>query len=142
MSAKIGKSKDGHIMHYSVGAIIKREDKILMIDRAIFPPGFACLAGHIEAGENPEDALIREISEESGLKLISSQLLCEEEVDPNLCSRGVPIHYWYVYECVCEGNSVLFPTEEKSIDWYTVAEIKQLDLEPIWRRWLTELKYI
>lgn len=113
-----------------------------MIDRAVFPLGFACLAGHIEEGETPEEALHREVAEESGLKIKNFKLLIEEEVDGNVCSRGVSVHYWYVYECECTGEPELFPQEEKSIGWFTPEEIKNLTLEPIWDRWLKQLKII
>ncbi len=141
-AAKIGKSKDEHMMHYSVGAIIRRDGRILMIDRAVIPFGFACPAGHIEENESVEEALKREIAEESGMTLIKSKFLFEEEADGNICSRGVAVHYWYVYDCECEGEPRLFPTEEKSIGWYSPEEIRELALEPVWERWLKKLGFI
>lgn len=138
----MGKSKDGHIMHYSVGAIIKRGGKILMIDRTIFPFGFACLAGHVEEGEPAEEALKREIAEESGMSILNCRLIIEEEVDGNVCSRDVAVHYWYVFECDCEGEPQIFSTEEKSIGWYSPEEIKTLSLEPVWKYWFEKLHII
>lgn len=129
-------------MHYTSSAVIKRDGKFLMIDRKIFPMGFACIAGHIEDSETPEEALIREVREESGLEIIESKKIFEEEVDGNVCSRGISVHYWHVYECVCGGEPVLFSLEEKSIGWYTPEEIKTMDLEPIWDYWLKKMKII
>lgn len=142
MPAKVGKSINGYIMHYTASALIWRDGKILMIDRAVFPLGFACLAGHIEEGETPEEALKREVLEESGLKIKKHKLIFEEEVDGNECSRGVKVHYWYVYECECEGEPQMFPLEEKSIGWYSPEEIKTMNLEPIWDYWLKKMKII
>lgn len=129
-------------MHFTSSAIIRRDGKILMIDRKIFPFGFACLAGHIEEGESPEEALVREVEEESGLKVKSFKKVLEEEVDGNVCSRGVSVHYWHVFECECEGEPILFPLEEKSIGWYSPEEIKLLTLEPIWKYWLEKMGII
>ena len=49
---KQGRAKNGQPMHYSVGALIKKEDKYLLIDRVKPPLGFAGLAGHIDEGES------------------------------------------------------------------------------------------
>ncbi|MBI5358165.1 NUDIX domain-containing protein [Candidatus Amesbacteria bacterium] len=54
---------EGKLMHYSVGALIKRSDKYLLIDRAIPPFGFAGIAGHIDENETPLQALAREVKE-------------------------------------------------------------------------------
>ncbi len=56
-------------MHTSVGIIIKNNsDKILMIDRAAYPYGWACPAGHIDARETPSQAAKRETWEERSTK--------------------------------------------------------------------------
>ena len=54
---KQGKSKDGKLMHYSVGALIKKDGKYLLIDRVKPPLGFAGIAGHIDEGEDEIKAL-------------------------------------------------------------------------------------
>ena len=64
---KIGRSRNDDTMHYSVGAIIERDGKYLLTNRMKPPPGYASLSGHIDEGENPDVALLREVMEESGL---------------------------------------------------------------------------
>ena len=135
-------SAKGEPMHYSVGAIIKSEDKYFLMDRAIEPFGFASPAGHIDEGETPEKAMIREVFEEVGLKVTSSKLIAEEELDWNYCSKNVNTHYWYVYECEAEGNPTRNEREAKSIGWYTKEEIKNLLLEPVWAYWFYKFKII
>ncbi|MFA6547528.1 MAG: NUDIX domain-containing protein [Candidatus Magasanikbacteria bacterium] len=139
---KIGKSKEGFALHYSVGAVIKRADKYFLLDRANEPFGFACVAGHVEEGETVEFALARETEEESGLQIISKKLLFEEEVEKNKCSRGVFSHYWYVFDCETTGETRLDSSEAKSIGWFTVEEIKKLKLEPIWEYWFKKMGVI
>ena len=80
-------------MHFSVGAIIQKNSKYLLIDRDIEPFGFAGLAGHINTNETPEEALKRKVFEESGLELISQKLLFEEEIEWNWCHAGIKTHY-------------------------------------------------
>lgn len=143
---KLGTSKHRKPMHYSVGAIIKQDDKYLIIDRVKEPLGFACLAGHIDEGETEIIALKREVPEESGYTIISYKLIDEEELDWNTCHRGIDIHYWYVYEVQVKGEIKQNIKESKSIDWYTIEQIKELNkqdkLEPVWKYWFEKLKII
>jgi len=139
---KLGKSKKGSPMHYSVGALIKKDNKFLLIDRVNIPLGFAGIAGHIDKGENPEKALAREIKEESGLKLVSQKLIFIEERKNNICSKRVSVHYWYLFECEVSGEIKRNKTETKSIAWYSQKEIKKLKLEPVWKYWFKKLKII
>lgn len=53
-------------VHASVGAVIVRGRQYLLIDRATPPLGLASVAGHIDENEKPEQALVREVQEESG----------------------------------------------------------------------------
>ncbi len=135
---KEGISSHKKLMHYSVGAVIKRNNKYLLIDRANPPFGFAGLAGHIDEDETPEEALIREVKEESGLDVKRYDLLFEEELDWNWCSYGVKVHYWYLYKCEVYG-SIKKSEEAKTINWYTQEQIKKLKLEPVWEYWFKKL---
>jgi ADP-ribose pyrophosphatase YjhB (NUDIX family) len=139
---KTGKTKKGNLMHYSVGALIKKGEKFLLIDRAQPPFGFAGIAGHIDKGEKKTDALKREIKEESGLEVKNYKLLFEEELDWNWCNAGVNSHYWYLFKCSVSGKLKMNHIETKSIGWYTKSEIKKLKLEPVWRYWFKKLNII
>lgn len=152
---KEGKTKDGGVMHYSAGAVIEStqtgadstrtatdKKKYLLIDRAIPPLGFAGIAGHIDEGETAEESIFREIKEESGLEADSCELLFEEELDWNWCSKGVQSHYWYLYKCKATGELNRSKEEAKSIGWYTKKEIKELKLEPVWEYWFKKLEVI
>lgn len=139
---KEGVSSRGSKMHYSVGALIEKDGKYLLIDRKKPPFGFAGLAGHVDEGETETEALFREVREESGLKIKNYKLLFEEYVEWNVCSKGVRGHYWYLFTCTIEGEAIIDDCEEKSIGWYTREEIKNLILEPVWEYWFRKLKII
>ncbi|MEK6903715.1 MAG: NUDIX hydrolase [Nanoarchaeota archaeon] len=141
VSPKRGKTKAGRPMHYVVGAVLEHDGKFLLIDRVYTPLGFAGIAGHIDEGETPEQAIIREVKEESDCRVVEQKLIKEEELPWNLCRHGYA-HYWHVFRCVIDGKVKRNEKEEKSIGWYTPEEIKQLPLEPVWEYWFRKLQII
>ena len=140
--AKKGFSKDGRLMHYSVGAIIKKDKKYLLIDRATEPFGFAGIAGHVDVGENPEQALVREVKEESGLTVVRYALITERLFDRNKCSNGVNVHYWYLYMCGVTGDLEWNKREAKSIGYHTLEQMRELKLELVWKYWFKDVLHI
>lgn len=81
----------------SAGVIIENSGgEILLIERATFPPGYAAPAGHIEPGEDPQDAARREVVEEVGLHLGDLELLWHG-VSKNPCRRGYESHEWWIF---------------------------------------------
>ena len=141
--AKLGVSSDGRLMHYSVGAFIKSNDKYFLIDRVSVPLGFASVAGHVDNNEDFDSALVREVNEESGFNVVSYRLLFDEEVNQNnTCKKGVSVHHWRVYECNVSGKFKKNYRETKSTGWYSKEELKNLDLEPVWKYWFENLGVI
>lgn len=137
-----GEAKDRKLMHFSVGALIERDGKYLLIDRATAPFGFAGIAGHVDEGEDEQRAVIRETKEEVGLDVNNPELLFEEELDWNWCSQGVTTHYWYLFRCNATGDMERSTRETKSAGWYSKDEIKNLELEPVWEYWFKKLRVI
>ncbi|HCP08924.1 MAG TPA: hypothetical protein DIT25_03960 [Candidatus Moranbacteria bacterium] len=131
-------------MHRSAGAIIRNEEgKILMMDRKKFPFGWACPAGHVDEGESPDQAVVREIKEEMNLDVKDPKLLIHEFVGWNECSKGVKGHDWFLFEITewtgeVEGSGA----EAKSFAWKNIEEIKTLQLEPVWEYWFKKLRII
>lgn len=129
--------------HLSVGAVIRNYDgQILLIDRLKTPFGFACPAGHVDEGETPEIALLREVNEETGLIVVSykkydTSKLIDYPQEP--CSRGVKHHIWNLYEVEAEGELIFKEDEVKSIAWYSQDEIMVLKLESVWDYWLKKI---
>lgn len=130
-------------MHTSVGAIIKNDKgQMLMHLRAFFPPGWACPAGHMEKNQTPEETLLSEVKEETGLTVLNSALLVHEYVDWNQCHRGAIGHDWYVYEVLEWEGEVRKSKESIDLEWVNIDEIARLDLEKVWRHWFEKLGYI
>jgi len=133
----------GQILHYSIGAVIERDGKYVLLDRLKEPFGFACPAGHVDEREINWRAMDREVYEETGLEvLLYSHVIKNRKVYDNKCRHGVSIHEWDVYLCQVKGTLKHNPQESKSIGTYSRQQITTLKLEPIWRDFLKELEII
>lgn len=142
MQKKTGKSTDGREMHYSAGIIVECNGKYLLMDRINPPPGFACPAGHIDEGESPEIASTRELKEETGIIKDKLEFICEEEVPWNYC-KSTYVHYWYLYRTSVDSEEIIVDKDEaKTMKWFTIEEIKNLQLEEVWDYWFKKLKIL
>lgn len=103
---KINIIKNGkEIKHQAVKAIIKNNNgDILFIKRRTFPFTFSLPAGHIENDEIPEDAIKREVFEETGLLVKKMKLVYKGENLNDRCRAGANVHDWFVYECEAQGD--------------------------------------
>ena len=149
--------------HTSVGMFVWKNDKLLLIERARFPFGFAIPAGHVDGDATFEKAAERELSEEVGLVAESLKLISEGRKE-NPCRRTDGTwHYWKLYQIITSGEIKRSEDETKMAGWYTKDEIKALadktkkynqkeisedewnknpGLEPIMYEWFKELKII
>jgi ADP-ribose pyrophosphatase YjhB (NUDIX family) len=147
--------------HKSVGMLVWKNGKLLLIERGRPPYGFALPAGHVDDKGSYENAAREETEEEVGLQVTHLKLLIEGRKD-NKCRRpGGTWHYWKIYEAITKGEIKRSPDETKQAGWYTVKEIKVMvakteqylrgkisekdwisspGLEPVWLEWLSELK--
>jgi ADP-ribose pyrophosphatase YjhB (NUDIX family) len=149
--------------HTSVGMLVWKEEKLLLIERAKFPFGFALPAGHVDGDPSFEVAAKRELKEEAGLEAEELKLVAEGRRD-NQCRReGGTWHYWNVYEIKATGEIERSQDETKRAGWYSRDQIAGLaqkterytkkeiseeewerspGLEPVMYDWFKELKII
>ncbi len=109
----------------SVGILVWKKDKLLLIERAVPPAGFAPPAGHVDNHGSYEDAAKAELKEETGLAAVSLKFLLEERMD-NICVReNGNYHDWKIYEAEAKGTARGNKREVKRIGWYSRGEIKK-----------------
>jgi 8-oxo-dGTP pyrophosphatase MutT (NUDIX family) len=124
----------------TVGAGIILGNKILFVLHAklgkwLFP------GGHIEQNESPNDAIVREVKEETGLDLrfldygpISDTPDIIKELaipfDANLHSVGDHNHYCMYYACTVDSQNFVKSDESKDIRWVDKKGIQSLENLP------------
>ncbi len=114
-----------------VGAIIIKDSKILLIHR--FKNGqeyWVLPGGGVEDNETLDEALVREVKEETSLNLISFELLGTSEHEE---------HQHIFYKCIlAKGNSEIGgPEKENSsnnniyiLEWVSLINVQNLNLYP------------
>ena len=122
--------------HFVTTGYVVFEDKtLLLLHKKLglwLPPG-----GHIDEGELPEEAVLREINEETGLKV---ELVSERRV-PGPSAEGVqymhvpnhvqledipdhPQHIDLIYFCRARSNAARLSPEHRDMRWYSVEDLK------------------
>lgn len=111
----------------AVLALVIHEDKVLLIKRAIDPGAgkWACPAGFVEYDEDPADAVLRELEEETGLRGRITSLL---EVFPRKDKGLADIVIAYTVEIT---GGVLVPADDASdAGWFTRDNLPELFFYP------------
>lgn len=143
---KTVQTKEGK-QHFSVGAVIEKSSKVLIMERMLPPKGFAGIAGHVDHGEKPSDALIREIKEETNLDVINSCFLFKKVINQKEeCTFGVRRHKWYIYNVKVRGEIMPAKREVKTIEYMSKDRLKKLyrekKLEYAWAVIFKKLKIV
>lgn len=120
---------DSGIKHLSVGALIKKDGTFLLLKRRNWPYGYGLPSGHVEYQETPEEALDREVLEETALEVKTKKLIFQGEIAEK-CRYGADIHIWYLYECTVAGGVPVTNSEGQTLNWFTLEEALTLDLVP------------
>lgn len=149
--------------HTSVGMLVWKDEKLLLIERAKFPFGFAVPAGHVDGDSSYEKSAQRELKEEVGLEANELKLVAEGRRE-NPCRREDGTwHYWKMYQTKVTGDIYRSKDETKQVGWYTKDQMRKLGnktqkynskeiseeewdknpgLEPVMYEWFKELKII
>ncbi len=123
----------------TVGAIIfNPEGEILLARSHKWKDNYVIPGGHIELGEKIEDALRREIMEETGLKIYDIHLVglqqCIYEKDFHEKKHFIFIDF----ACKVDTTKVKLNEEHQEYIWVNIDSIEQLPLEPFTRKLLKE----
>ena len=107
----------------AIVAVVRREERVLVIQRGPLSrlPGYwAPLSGKLEPGETQEEALIREVHEEVGLRVSPVAKVWESQTED-----GAFRLHWWTAEAE-HGDVVMHPGEVSDARWVTSQEFARL----------------
>ena len=101
--------------------LIHDDERILLGRSKFFPPNmYSTLAGFIEAGENAEQALIREVAEEVNIKVSSIEYHSSQ-------SWPFPSQLMLGYKCKYKsGEIILNDNELEDAKWFNISDLPNI----------------
>ena len=114
----------------AVGAlIINAEEKIFLMKSHKWHGQYVIPGGHIELGETMEEALRREVKEETNLDISHIEFLIFQEFiyDKSFWKKD---HYiFFDYQCRTDSSDVILNEEAEEYTWVSVEEALKLPVE-------------
>lgn len=120
--------------------VVGDDDRFLLHHRddkpgVLYPGHWAGFGGAVEAGEGPEEALIREMEEETGVRLNPGEArVIGEIVDPEAAGRLVTL---YLLERSIAAEDIELG-EGQGFGYFSADEIAALTITPFVRRAITD----
>ena len=126
----------------TVGAlVINDKGEVLLVRSNKWGEKYTVPGGHIELGERAEDAIVREVKEETGLDCVAIELLIVQQA---IYPKDYHKHEHYVfmdYACKALNSKVQLDGRElQSYVWVKPADALNMDLEEYTRNFV--VKYI
>ncbi len=123
----------------TVGAIIVNpSNKILLCKSPKWHDKYVIPGGHIEKGEKMEDALRREVKEETGLDIFDIELISLQESIYSKTFREDRHFIFIDFLCRTNDSRVVLNDEADEYFWAGLDEITSLDLGGYTRQFFTE----
>lgn len=149
----MGKKNDFE-KHFTASAVIIDDGKVLLVHHKklgvwLYP------GGHVETTENPDQALLREVQEETGLQV---EIIAERDLNlADLAADVSVLHNPYAILCELVGdhyhNDMIYicriiggrenftfdSKESKGIGFFSLAELNNINLFPNFRKLLEKV---
>ena len=119
----------------TVGALIFNPDgKLFLMKSHKWKGQYVMPGGHIELGESMEQALKREIMEETGLDIYDIEFIGFQEFifDDTFWERK---HFiFFDYACKTDSTDVTLNSEAQEYVWIAVEDVLKLQLDPFTKK--------
>ena len=126
---EVKKDKKEDLKKNAVAVIVNADNKILLLKRSDapkiwMPKKWALVGGAIEKGESPQQAVEREILEETGLEI--------KKFVKTFSIQRNPDSIEHIFACRYKGEptDVTLNEENTNYGWYDVDEMQYLDIVP------------
>jgi len=124
-----------------VGVLIKSDDKVLLVKR-LRDPGkgkWSIPGGRLRFGEKVRDAAIREIEEETGLKIEITRLLDVVDIFVKDYKGKVKEHYVVIdFEGKVIGGELRASSDALEVKWVDISKIHEYELTDSTAKFLRE----
>lgn len=119
----------GHAQLWLIGvtAVVIRDDEVLLIERAdngIWAP----VTGIVDPGEEPADAAVREVAEETGVTAVPERLVWVHATAPVTHANGDHAQYLDHVFAMRWVAGEPYPADDESTDarWYALAALPEM----------------
>jgi ADP-ribose pyrophosphatase YjhB (NUDIX family) len=123
------------VYDFTVGVYIVHDKKVLLVNHPRYNM-WAPIGGHIELHEDPEEALFREIAEETGLKVVilsSKPSIQSKGTKPIFTPNYVDVHEAnaphkhinFTYFAKAQNENAQLSTEHTELKWFTQQELHE-----------------
>ncbi len=109
-----------------VGVIVVKDDRLLLLKRkAVHGAGtWSTPGGHLEFGESPEACAVREVEEETGVKIVNVRFM---GITNDLFAEAAR-HYitlWMQGQYRSGEPTIQAPYEMSAVDWFAIDALPQ-----------------
>jgi nucleoside triphosphatase len=125
----------------TVGALIfNQEDKVLLLKSDKWRDKYVIPGGHIELGETMEDALRREVKEETGLDIYDIEFASLQEFVFDEAFHEERHFIFIDFVCRTDSNKVVLNAESQEHVWVSLKEASRLPIDRYTKRLIEDLK--
>jgi nucleoside triphosphatase len=119
--------------------ILSPEGKILLIRSHKWKGKYSIPGGHVELGERMEEALRREVKEETGLDIFDVKFVCFQEFIFDDCFWKKRHFIFFNFACRASSTEVKLNQEAQEYVWVTLDEaLRMEDVEPYAKKAIKE----
>ncbi len=117
----------------SVNCIIEKDGKVLLVQEAIgkIRGLWSVPGGKVDLGESFEEAVIREVKEETNLDVLDSKELSIIQEEPNHTSK-------HIFKVTAKGDPKPQIGEILDVKWFSLKEIKEMK-DKLRKPWVLEI---
>lgn len=122
--------RDGEYWHEAAGVFVSNPRReFLFFERTRYPYGITVAAGHVDRGEKPNKTAIRELFEETGVRVQRVTHIATDDIFGDGCRRGADVHRWHCFASKIDGNhKVTLGEEGINPMWLTLEEAQRRHL--------------